>query len=362
MTRLWLLVCLVVTFCNCIPVDAKPTHVSLTAKQQTEAILRVKHDWHASTGESAEQIIASAAKIAHFIPRRWDADRMDDGRIAVNMAWAEHKQDKSVDEHSMSWVIASDGSIEVTSSYAKTMVLGSAAFNVSLLQNEVTTEVAEVNTGYLRDPLNYNFINTPNGKLGDLLSSGGCKIQDPSYIFYEPDINEQKQDKAFFLKLIVNCNGNGPSYFMNDGYIAVKLNEGSAEWQPLSFFAQRIWDRPPPDWFKDQRTVERDVRSTVTKTLEPFTSLNLDEDDVLKFIETRNSGSMSGPLFNKERVAKNVLLLTSFYIGTDPQVSPHSMLMFNILFGAIPLNMSDYDILSSAAYLSALAVKPLSAQ
>jgi hypothetical protein len=105
--------------------QAKPRE--LTKQEATKVVDAVKHDWHSMTGESAEQIIAAASKVAHFIPRRWDAS-IEDGKTVVSLGWAKHRADKSDEQYGIFWSSGADGKITVGPPYAKVMELGQSAF------------------------------------------------------------------------------------------------------------------------------------------------------------------------------------------------------------------------------------------
>lgn len=57
---------------------------------------KVKSTWRSQTGESAEQIFAETSKVAHFVPRGWEAGQKTDEGDAVFFSWAKHRADKSV--------------------------------------------------------------------------------------------------------------------------------------------------------------------------------------------------------------------------------------------------------------------------
>ena len=52
----------------------------------------------------------------------------------------QQKSDKDGDTYSLQWDISDDGSVQVNPPYAKVMALGSAAFALSLIQEEENDE------------------------------------------------------------------------------------------------------------------------------------------------------------------------------------------------------------------------------
>jgi hypothetical protein len=92
-----------------------------------------------------------------------------------------------------------------------------------------------------------------------LLAAGKCSVRNPSHVFYLPDTDGREQDEAFYLKISVDCEGTGNIYFTHEGLVILQMKNGSTEWRPLSFFATRIWDHAPPDWFLGEEPVEQKV-------------------------------------------------------------------------------------------------------
>ena len=60
-------------------------------------IAKVKTIWRAQDGETAEQIIGKASKVAHFVPREWEVGKSDAGDL-VTFSWAKHRSDKEGDD------------------------------------------------------------------------------------------------------------------------------------------------------------------------------------------------------------------------------------------------------------------------
>jgi hypothetical protein len=224
-------------------------------------IAKVNTTWRAQDGETAEQIIDKASKVAHFVPRGWEVGKSD-GDAYVTFSWARHRNDKEGDEYTINWEVASGGTMTLGPPYAKTMELGWQAFALSLIASEVDDEDKGVNLRFLHDVSNLNFVTTAQGKLGDLLKRGRCTLGDPVGVDYVPKLDDKQSDKGDFwrVQLSVNCNIAGPRYFTRDGIILF-MKRGEEAWQPQSFFAHRIATYAPGSWFdhvdpKEQETWE----------------------------------------------------------------------------------------------------------
>ncbi|WP_245508876.1 hypothetical protein [Bradyrhizobium nanningense] len=122
--------------------------------------------------------------------------------------------------------------------YARTMELGWQPFALSLIASEVSEEERRPNLQFLHELSNFNFVSTPQGKLGDLLKQGRCKIGNPVGVDYVIKPAEVKDD-VWRVQLSVDCNIVGPSYFTHDGALLFEKH-GGQDWQPQSFFAKRI--------------------------------------------------------------------------------------------------------------------------
>ena len=212
-------------------------------------ISKVKTRWRAQDGESAEQILAKVSRVAHFIHRGWDvAQSDDDGSRSVVFSWARKRTDKEGDEYTIEWKIKPDGGTLLDTPYAQLMELGWQAFALSLIQSEVDDDAPGPNRRFLHDLSNVNFVETPQGKLGDLLKRGRCKLGDPVGVDYVRKLRPDKDGDFFRLQLSVDCNIAGPRYFTHDGLILFQ-KRGSGPWQPFSFFAHRIARYTPGFWF-----------------------------------------------------------------------------------------------------------------
>lgn len=213
-------------------------------------IAKVKTTWRAQDGETAEQIIAKASKVAHFVPRGWEVGKSDAGEL-VTFSWAKHSTDKPGDEYMITWEVAADGAMTLGPPYAKTMELGWQAFALSLISSEIDDGEKGANLRFLHDVSNFNFVRTAQGNLGDLLKRGRCNILDPLGVEYVPKLDDKQTDKGDFwrVQVSVNCAIAGPRYFTRDGIIIFVKRSSNETWQPQSSFAHRIAINPPGAWF-----------------------------------------------------------------------------------------------------------------
>ncbi|MHC2440128.1 nodulate formation efficiency C protein [Bradyrhizobium sp. USDA 4451] len=227
---------------------------------------RVKSTWRAQDGETIEHIVSKVSKVAHFVPRNWGIAEGIDHTEYVYLSWTRH-QDNSSDEHYViTWKVGTDGKIEVASPYAKPIELGWRALALSLIASEVTDGEKEANLGFLHNPVNFNFVTTAQGKLGNLLRHGRCHIIEPVVVDYVTAATDKPTEKAhrWRVLLLVNCNIPGPRYFTENGVITFEKREGH-DWEPQSFLAKRIATFPPGSWFHHIEPNERDALEGVRK-------------------------------------------------------------------------------------------------
>ena len=227
--------------------------VAATASQAADSagIAKIKKEWRAQDGETAEQIFAKASKVAHFVPRGWELGKTDSGEV-VTFSWAKHSSDKTEDEYTITWEVAPDGAITVGPPYAKPMELGWQAFALSLIASEVSEEEEKnPNLRFMHDLSNFNFVTTAQGKLGDLLKRGRCAItNDPVHVTYLPPNFKLPENGDFWhVQLQVNCDIPGPAYFTRGGVVLFD-KRAKEDWQPASIFARRIANHPPGSWFE----------------------------------------------------------------------------------------------------------------
>ncbi|MFB9264617.1 hypothetical protein ACFFWD_15800 [Bradyrhizobium erythrophlei] len=106
------------------------------------------------------------------------------------------------------------------------------------------------NLRFLHDPVNFNFVMTAQGKLGDLLRRGRCTIGDPVGVDYLQKVDDKEATKSDLWRVLimVNCNIRGPRDFTRGGVIIFETCDGQA-WEPRSFLAKRIATYPPGSWF-----------------------------------------------------------------------------------------------------------------
>ncbi|MCP3471375.1 nodulate formation efficiency C protein [Bradyrhizobium sp. CCGUVB1N3] len=222
---------------------------------------KVKSTWRAQDGETAEQIFARVAKVAHFVPKGWERGRKTDAGEPVVLLWARHRTDKAEDDSTVTWEVGRDGTVTLVTPSAKPMELGWRAFALSLLADEATSNETGVNRRFLLDPANFNFVTTAQGKLGDLLRRGRCIIGDGVKMDYLPMLDEQQtvKDGLWRVQLSVDCDVQGAGHSTRD-VIAFEKREGQ-DWEPQSFLAKRIATYAPESLFdfaepKDQEAFE----------------------------------------------------------------------------------------------------------
>ncbi|WP_370156457.1 nodulate formation efficiency C protein [Bradyrhizobium ottawaense] len=213
---------------------------------------RLKSTWRAQDGETIEQIISHVSKVAQFVPQMWGVVELGESDY-VFVSWTRHRDNKSDEQYAITWKVALDGTIELASTYAKPMELGWRALALSLIAREIADGERNANLRFLHDPTNFNFVTTPQGRLGDLLEQGRCTIIEPVGVDYLPKRNDKPNEKGdlWRILLLVNCDIQGPRYFTYNGVITFEKSEGQ-DWEPQSSFAKRIATFPPGSWF--QRT------------------------------------------------------------------------------------------------------------
>jgi hypothetical protein len=259
-------------------------------------VARIKTTWRAQDGETADEITAKAAQVAYFFPRTWDVvQTADGGGKSVVLSWARQSKDKEGDEFEISWDINPDGSLTLGPSYAKTMELGWQAFALSLIQSEVTDDYKDPNKRFLHDLSNLNFVDTRQGRLGDLLAKGGCSLRDPVFVQYTGTLGRDTPKKGDFwhIQLSVDCKTVGPRYFTHDGVILF-MKPGPGAWRPFSFFSHRIATYPPGSWFIVSDPVEQQAFALVAGASKKW-GMTWGADDIermTKVMELLNDGSM----------------------------------------------------------------------
>nr|WP_249788062.1 nodulate formation efficiency C protein [Bradyrhizobium sp. NBAIM01] len=213
-------------------------------------IERVKSTWRAQDGETIEQILSNVSKVAQFVPGTWGVAQGVDRNEYVFVSWTRHRDSKSDEQYVITWKIALDGTVELTSTYAKPMELGWRALALSLIASEVSDGEKDANLRFLHDPANFNFVTTMQGQLGTLLRQGRCTIVEPVGVDYLPKPNDEVTEKGgvWRVLLLVNCNIPGPRFFTHNGVITFEKGEGQ-DWQPQSSLAKRIAAFPPGSWF-----------------------------------------------------------------------------------------------------------------
>ncbi|UGY00592.1 nodulate formation efficiency C protein [Bradyrhizobium quebecense] len=227
---------------------------------------RVRSTWRAQDGETIEQITSKVSKVAQFVTQTWGGAEGVDRTEYVYLSWTRHHERASDEVYVITWKVASDGGIEVASTYAKPIELGWHAFALSLIAGEIADGERTANLHFLHDPANFNFVKTAQGKLGNLLRRGRCSIIEPVVVDYVPKPNENATDKGDMWRvlLLVNCNIPGPRYFTRNGVITFE-KRARRDWEPQSFFAKRIAAFPPGSWFDRIEPDEHDALEKARK-------------------------------------------------------------------------------------------------
>ncbi|MEY9104293.1 hypothetical protein ABH994_005437 [Bradyrhizobium yuanmingense] len=238
---------------------AWPAAMSNTIRASDNPLVeRLKSTWRAQDGETIEQIISNVSKVAQFVPQMWGVAELGENDH-VFVSWTRHRDNKSDEQYAITWKVALDGTIELASTYAKPMELGWRALALSLIAKEVADGERDANLSFLHDPSNFNFVTTPQGRLGDLLRQGRCTIIEPVGVDYLPKQNDKPNEKGdlWRILLLVNCDIQGPRYFTHNGVITFEKSEGQ-DWEPQSSFAKRIAKFPPGSWFQRTEPKEED--------------------------------------------------------------------------------------------------------
>ncbi|MGY0571686.1 hypothetical protein ACTGJ9_012050 [Bradyrhizobium sp. RDM12] len=137
-------------------------------------INKVKSTWRAQSGETAEQLFAKVSKVAHFVPRGWEVDKTGDGQEIVTFSWARHSNDRSGDEYTIFWELASDGTTTLAPPYAKPMELGWQPFALSLIGTEVTEEKRSRASAFCTISQTSTLLPPRKASLGTFLSLAGA--------------------------------------------------------------------------------------------------------------------------------------------------------------------------------------------
>ncbi|MGY3538326.1 hypothetical protein ACVIIY_002546 [Bradyrhizobium sp. USDA 4515] len=241
-----------------------------TARAVESALVeRVKSTWRARDGETIEHIVSKVSKVAQFVPRNWGIAESVDHTEYVYLSWTRHQDNRSDEHYVITWKVGTDGKIEVASPYAKPIELGWRALALSLIASEVTDGEKDANLRFLHNPVNFNFVTTAQGKLGDLLRHGRCHIIEPVIVDYVRAANDKPTEKEdrWRVLLLVNCNIPGPRYFTQNGVITFDKREGH-DWEPQSFLAKKIATFPPGSWFHHKDQNERDALEGGAKGIE----------------------------------------------------------------------------------------------
>lgn len=314
-------------------------------------IAAVQRDWRARSGETAHEIIARLSSVAHFVPRKWYAEVSKDGKErAVSLQWVHNKDDADDESLSVTWDIAPDGRVLGTDD--RLFDLGSSAFAVDAIQNDVNEERADANVNFLRDPTNLNFVVTPQGKLGDLLAAAKCRLANPTYVS-GVIASFSASGKAYVqLQATVNCRYDmfkfkdivEGTYNFTNALVAFVLADGETEWVPASFLAARIWNGRSGHWAEVNLPVEQAVFGAA-KAAAAGAAPGFAWPDAARVVEIRNSAHPLADNMDAMRAVETVGMLVRIQRVTGGKVTPRVVEGFLRHAGIMATTMSDEGII-----------------
>ncbi len=237
---------------NTSPLAERPKLPDLTAAEERDTIALVRGKWRSEHGETLDQILGNAAKVAHFYHRGpWGAYRDFDGRPAAGITFVTSKAAKDDEAITIYWRVEDDGSITTASRGFKAIDLGSKAFALALIQNEIISEVKGPNTRYLFDPKNLDWLNTDAGALSNLLVRAQCTpvsaLHAADYTPVDDHRNTTGRDEWSF-DTSVKCRA-GPVYCADQGPLIFKRADRGT-WQPASTCARLLVGQEPQDFMR----------------------------------------------------------------------------------------------------------------
>lgn len=228
----------------------QPKLLDLNAAEQRDTILLVRSKWRSENGETIDQILGNAAKVAHFYRRGdWEAYRDFDGRPGAGVAFVTNRAAKNDEAITIYWRVEADGSITTASLGFKAIDLGSKAFALELIQNEIISEVKAPNTRYLFDPKNLDWLKTDAGSLSELMARARCNpgvaLHAAGFAPADASGNTTGRDEWTF-DTSVKCKA-GPVYCADGGPIIFKRAEREV-WKPVSTCARLLVGQEPADF------------------------------------------------------------------------------------------------------------------
>jgi hypothetical protein len=193
-----------------------------------DLMAKFKATWRAQDGSSADEIVSNVERVARFIPRGWKVVRNKAGNRLIELSWAMRRQDDPGKEYTIDWVARNDGASFESRSHGKVVDLGWQALALSLIGDDIVN-------GERANLKFYNFIETPRGKLGDVLVSNGCSLKPPLDVSYRLGAGFVRT--AFYVQALVACTS--PTLSPRGGEIIME-NEGG-KWLPSSFFTKQFY-------------------------------------------------------------------------------------------------------------------------
>lgn len=289
----------------------------------------------------------------NFTPRRWYAEVSKDGtHKAVTLIWA-RKAEEAYDDHvAIVWNLGKDG--PVLEADDRLFALGSAAFAINAIQQDVDNEDPAANVKFLRDPKNLDFIDTPNGKLGDLLVAARCRLMNPTYLLPVTAGWVDGEQGLIRLQVSVNCPSRtdvlknpDDTYHYIGALIALKLPDGAKDWTPTSFLATRIWKGAPGHWADVKLPIEGQVFAAAKAAAALADRRGFGWLNVARVIELRNSGRPLAGTVGETHAFETAALLLKIQTATDDKVTPTAIEGFLRHAGFLATTISDKGIVDA---------------
>jgi hypothetical protein len=272
----------------------------------------------------------------------------------VSMTWARTRGESEDDTAPITWDVAADGHIGIGDSLFD---LGSSAFAVYTIQNDVNEARPDANIRFLRDPANLNFVPTPHGNFGDLLVAAKCRLANPTYLDRVVPPFSTAGKPHVRIQATVNCAYSLSKlaalediYHHSGALIAFLLQDGETEWEPASFLAARIWNGLPGHWDEVSLPIEQELLSVARGASEITTLPGVTWPDLARVVELRNSGHPLRDNIGGTHAFETLGLLARIQTATDNKVTPRSVEVFLRHAGVVATFIS-YDGIVRAAPL-----------
>jgi len=320
----------------------------LPPKEAKAVLDAVRKDWHSRSGESVTEMLARLKVSIGFKPQKWYADtRSYDGKKVVSLTWTRKPGETEADRAGIVWKL--DNGVPVLEENDRLFGLGSAAFAINEIEQDVDNEVRTANTLFLHDPKNLNFVQTPNGRLGDLLATAGCHIGEPLYVWPVAAGFIDKGNGFVRFQATVDCPLSAVSnvYSQQGALIAMKLVDGAKDWLPTSFLAERLWRGKPGHWSDVDLPIEDQVIEVAMNAANMPRRYGFEWVDVVRVIELRNSGKSLPDAAGDMHAFETDGLLLKIQTNTNGLVRPAAIETFLRHAGILATTMSDDGIVRS---------------